>query len=236
MRIIVFQHLACEHPGIFRDFLRLDRAEVSTIELDAGDAIPSLEGIDALLVFGGPMNVDEVDLHPWLAPETEAIRRAALAGTPILGVCLGGQLLAKALGGKVTKNPTPEVGLLDVALTPAGAADPLFRGWPARAGVVQWHSDTFTVPPGGVHLATSPLCANQAFRYGERAYGLQFHPEVTADMVAEWGDVPEYADALRQVRARFGRDPFGEVETHADALAVRARQLYDNFFRLALRS
>jgi GMP synthase-like glutamine amidotransferase len=232
MRIVVFQHLVCEHPGIWRDFMREDGIEVATVELDAGDPIPSLDDADALLVFGGPMNVDEEEHYPWLRRETEVIREAALGGKPILGVCLGGQLLAKALGAVVTKNPEPEVGLLGVDLTDDGASDPLFANWPRRAPVVQWHSDTFALPQGAIHLASSPTCCNQAFRYGERAYGLQFHPEVTADMVAEWGDVPEYAEALRQIKTRIGGDPFARVTTEASALALRARSLYDNFTAL----
>jgi GMP synthase-like glutamine amidotransferase len=229
MRVVVFQHLSCEHPGIFRDFLRRDEAEIVTVELDAGDRIPSLDGADALLIFGGPMNVDEEDRYPWLAPETTAIRAAALGGMPILGVCLGGQLLAKALGARVTKNPEPEVGLLDVELTDAGATDPLFTGWPRRSAVVQWHSDTFAIPEGGVRLATSGACGNQAFRYGRCAYGLQFHPEVTADMVKDWADVPEYAEAMRRIQSGEGASPFAGVTTSATQLAERAERLYRNF-------
>jgi GMP synthase-like glutamine amidotransferase len=232
MRIVVFQHLVCEHPGIWRDFIRDDGIEVATVELDAGETIPSLDDADALLVFGGPMNVDDEDQYPWLRRETEVIREAALGGKPILGVCLGGQLLAKALGAVVTKNPEPEVGLLDVDLTEDGVSDPLFADWPRRASVVQWHSDTFALPQGAIHLASSPTCRNQAFRYGDRAYGLQFHPEVTADMVAEWGDVPEYAEAMRQIKTRVGGDPFARVTAEASALALRARSLYDNFTAL----
>ncbi len=229
MRIVVFQHLACEHPGIWRQFMREDGIEVVTVELDAGEKIPSLDNADALLVFGGPMNVYQEERHPWLRHETEVIRDAALGGKPILGVCLGGQLLAKALGAGVTMNPEPEVGLLDVDLTDAGARDTLFAGWPRRAQVVQWHSDTFAVPSGGVRLATSAGCADQAFRYGDRAYGLQFHPEVSAGMVAEWADVPEYAEAMGRMQALGTANPFAGVAREAPALAARARLLYQNF-------
>lgn len=228
MRVVVFQHLPCEHPGIWRDFLREDGAEVTTVELDAGDPIPSLDGADALLVFGGPMNVDEHDRYPWLARETAAIREAACGGLPLLGICLGGQLLARALGAPVTRSPSPEVGLLDVELTEAGVADPLFAGWPRRPGVVQWHSDTFALPAGATLLATSPVC-RQAFRFGAHAYGLQFHPEVTADMVEEWADVPEYADAMRRMSNAPAGGPFAGVPAAAATLAARARCLYDNF-------
>jgi GMP synthase-like glutamine amidotransferase len=232
MRVVVFQHLACEHPGIWREFLREDGADVLTVELDAGDAIPSLDESDALLVFGGPMNVDEHHRFPWLAPETAAIRDAALGGLPVFGVCLGAQLLARALGARVTKNPEPEVGLLPVQLTNAGASDPLFAGWPHQAPVVQWHSDTFALPAGATLLATSAACRHQAFRYGSRAYGLQFHPEVTADMVAEWADVPEYADAMRRMRGAAEGGPFARVPSEAAQLALRARRLYSNFTAL----
>jgi GMP synthase-like glutamine amidotransferase len=232
MRVVVFQHLACEHPGIWREFLREDGADVATVELDQGDAIPSLAEADALLVFGGPMNVDEHARFPWLAPETAAIRQAALGGLPVFGVCLGAQLLARALGAPVTRNPVPEVGLLEVDLTDAGTSDPLFAGWPRRAPVVQWHSDTFALPAGATLLATSPACRNQAFRYGECAYGLQFHPEVTADMVSEWADVPEYADAMRRMQDAPEGGPFSRVPAEADVLAARARQLYRNFTAL----
>ena len=236
MRVVVLQHLACEHPGIWRGFLDEDGAEVATAELDEGDAIPSLATADALLVFGGPMNVDEHARFPWLVPETAAIRQAVLGGLPVLGVCLGAQLLARALGAPVTRNPVPEVGLLDIELTDAGASDPLFAGWPRSAPVVQWHSDTFALPAGATLLASSPACLNQAFRYGECAYGLQFHPEVTADMVAEWADVPEYADAMRRMQDTAEGGPFARVPAEAPALALRARQLYRNFTALIGRS
>jgi GMP synthase-like glutamine amidotransferase len=235
MKIVVFQHLPCEHPGIWRDFLREDGIEGTTVELDAGDSIPALDDADALLVFGGPMNVDEDARFPWLGPETAAIRDAAMGGLPILGVCLGGQLLAKALGGRVTKNPVPEVGLLEVELTEPGAGDPLFAGWPRRPPVVQWHSDTFALPSGATLLATSPACRSQAFRWGERAYGLQFHPEVTAEMVEEWAGIPEYAEAMRRMRGQAGGSPFDRVPAEAPALARRARALYDNFMALIRR-
>jgi GMP synthase-like glutamine amidotransferase len=235
MKVVVFQHLPCEHPGIWRNFLREDGIEATTVELDAADPIPRLDDADALLVFGGPMNVDEEERFAWLRPETAAIRDAATGGLPILGVCLGGQLLAKALGARVTSNPVPEIGLLQVELTGPGAADPLFAGWPRCPPVVQWHSDTFALPAGATLLATSPACRHQAFRWGERAYGLQFHPEVTAGMVEEWADIPEYAEAMRRMRAQAGGDPFARVAAEAPALARRARALYDNFMALIRR-
>ncbi|MGH7702886.1 MAG: type 1 glutamine amidotransferase [Gemmatimonadales bacterium] len=236
MRFVVLQHLPCEHPGIFRDFMRDDGVETVTVELSEGGQIPPPEETDALLVFGGPMNVDEEERYPWLVPETRAIRQAAWAGTPILGVCLGAQLLAKALGAPVTRTAEPEVGLLEVELTAAGIADPLFQGWPRRASVVQWHSDTFGIPADAVRLASSPACPNQAFRYGDSAYGLQFHPEVTGEMAKEWSENPEYAAALQQIEQRTGVSPFGAVPAASDRLRAQARLIYHNFRTLARRA
>ena len=234
MRMIVLQHLPCEHPGIFRQFMEEDGVEVLTVDLSTGEPLPHLRSADALLVFGGPMNVYEEERYPWLAAETASIREAALAGMPVIGVCLGAQLLAKSLGATVTRNPDPEVGLLDIELNQAGLADPLFRGWPRRAPVVQWHSDTFALPDGGVLLASSAACAHQAFRFGETAYGLQFHPEVTAEMVMEWSDIPEYASAMEKITRGSGTNPFHRVAPMAAELTERARLLYRNFLQLAV--
>jgi GMP synthase (glutamine-hydrolysing) len=139
-----------------------------------------------LIVLGGPMNVDEVDKHPALAAEAGWIRDAVHSGLPVLGICLGSQLLAKALGAKVYPNPIKEIGWYPLDLTPAAEADRLFAGCPAEQVVFQWHGDTFDLPEGAVHLASSTACTHQAFRYGDNAYGLQFHIEITADLVDEW--------------------------------------------------
>lgn len=235
-RVLVFQHLPIEHPGIFRDFMRERRMSVHTVELDGGEPIPDPTEFGAVLAFGGPMNVYEEEEYPFLKPETAAIRHAVDFGVPFLGVCLGGQLLAKALGAPVTKNLVPEVGLLDIELTEEGRRDPLFAAFPARPKVVQWHSDTFAVPEGGVLLATSPACRDQAFRFGESAYGLQFHVEVTPEMAEEWGDVPEYCASLQEVTGWQTPEPLvAAVRTHAKQLRRQARAVFENFCEVARR-
>lgn len=232
MRFLVFQHIACEHPGFLKTLMRERGIGWDTVELDEGEPIPALGEYDALLVFGGPMNVDEEDRFPWLTAEVKAIREAADRGLPYLGFCFGAQLLAKALGAQVTKAPEPEVGVMPVTLTPAGRADPLFQGLPSALQVFQWHADAFALPDGAVLLASSPTCPHQAFRCG-RAYGLQFHVEVTLDMVEEWGKVSEYRAALESLRGPGAMDWLGkETAAHIETLQTACTTIFGNFLRL----
>ena len=232
MRFLVFQHIACEHPGFLRALMRDRGIGWDTVELDEGGAIPPLGGYDALLAFGGPMNVDEEDRFPWLINEVKAIREAADRDMPHLGFCFGAQLLAKALGAPVTRAPVPEVGVMPVTLTPAGRADPLLTGLPPELPVFQWHGDTFAIPGGAVHLASAPACPHQAFRHG-RAYGLQFHVEVTPDMVDEWGKVPEYRESLERLRGPGAMEWLrGETVANAKLLQTTCTTIFENFLRI----
>jgi GMP synthase-like glutamine amidotransferase len=236
MRFLVFQHIACEHPGILRDFLAADGIAWDAVELDEGDAIPALGDYDALWVMGGPMDVWEEDQHPWLIAEKRAIREAVQQrGLPYLGLCLGHQLLAASLGGDVGKMARPEVGILDVTLTDAGIADPIFAGMAGTQQALQWHGAEVQVPPpGAVILAQSPLCPIQAMRVGSRAYGLQYHVELTSDTVREWGAVPAYSCALDE---SLGTGSMPRLDAEAGAKMPdfnrAARQIYDNFMRAA---
>ena len=160
MRLLVFQHVDCEHPGQLRAFLAADGIDWRAVELDAGEPIPALEDYDALWVMGGPMDVWDVDEHPWLTPEKRAIRRFVRdLGRPYLGLCLGHQLLADALGGTCGPQRPPEIGILDIELTAAGRADPIFAGMPATVLVA-------TSPRSAMQYLTGPLFAafNLAFR------------------------------------------------------------------------
>lgn len=146
----------------------------------------ALDQAAGLVVLGGPMNVDQVERYPFLGPEPRWIRKAIQAEMPLLGICLGAQLLAKALGAKVYPNAVKEIGWYEIELLPEAAADPLFAGCDARPVVFQWHGDTFDLPGGAVHLAQSVRCRHQAFRYGSSAWGLQFHIEMTAGLIDSW--------------------------------------------------
>ena len=169
------------------------------------------------------MNVYQHDRYPWLIEETLAIRHAVEADKAVLGVCLGGQLLAKALDAQVHLGSATEIGLIPITLTDAGKADPLFEGL-SQVEAIEWHDDTFDIPDGAVALARSLSCANQAFRFGQRAYGLQFHPEVSPAMLEEW--IKEAGDSP------IDRSSFqSAVDFRAAALQTQADRLIDNFIR-----
>ena len=186
--ILVLQHEEIEHLAVFQDFLRRDGATWHVAELDAGERIPSLDPFDAMFVMGGPQDVWQEDLYPWLRDEKAAIRRfVAEMGRPFFGICLGHQLLADALGGRVAPARTSERGLTRVSKTDEGARDPLLRDLSDPFTAFQWHgAEVIGVPHGAVVLARNEACPIQAFRYGSHAYGVQFHIEVKKDTVADW--------------------------------------------------
>lgn len=236
MPFLVLQHIAVEHPGTFASVMAERAIPWQTVALDEGAPLPPLADYDALLVLGGPMDVWDEEPLPWLKAEKAAIREWVLTfKRPFLGVCLGHQLLAEALGGAVAPMPRPEVGLGDVVLSAAGRADPLFAGLPAQLPCLHWHGAEVTrLPQGGVRLAGNGDCAIQAFAVGERAYGLQFHLEVTAAMVAAWSAVPAYRDGARRVLGPAGEERLQALTAAREGeLAALARRLFSNFCTLA---
>ncbi|MEM7169618.1 MAG: type 1 glutamine amidotransferase [Pseudomonadota bacterium] len=232
MRLLVFQHIDCEHPGSLRQFLADDGIEWDAVELDRGEPIPDLETYDALWVMGGPMDVWDVEAHPWLVPEKAAIRRwVQNLGKPFLGLCLGHQLLADALGGTCGPQEPPEIGILDIELTAEGHKDPLFVGLPARQKCLQWHSVAVRQPPeDAVILAKSEHCPVQAMRIGEKAWSMQYHVELEPDTVENWAAVPAYHEALMASIGASGFEAMKQDSEHnmADFTAV-AERLYRNF-------
>ena len=200
MRVLVLQHLAVEHPGVFRDFMRRDGITWDTIELDAGDKIPDLERYDLMMVMGGPQDVWQEDQYPWLDAEKAAIREFVVdMQRPYFGICLGHQLLASAIGGDVGLSAAPEVGIQTVERTFAGQSDAIMSSLADPMTVLQWHgAEVKSLPQGTTVLARSNGCAVQAFRYSDHAYGLQYHVEITSATVADWAAIPEYKAALEK--------------------------------------
>ncbi len=196
-KILVVQHVACEPLGTLDPLLRRRKVRVRYHNVArAPDLLPDLGGCDALIVLGGPQNLDQQDRYPHLRRELQLIDAALGRDMPILGICLGAQLLAHALGAQVGRNPVRELGWGELVLREAGRADPVLSALGPRAPMFHWHGDTFEIPNSCAHLAESALCPNQAFRYGDRVYGLQFHMEVDEVLIGRWLGV--YADELAQ--------------------------------------
>ena len=175
MHVHYLQHAAFENAANIAAWALQRGHRLTHTRLDLNESLPEPEGIDWLVVMGGPMNVDEHDIYPWLAREKEFLRRAIDRGIPVLGVCLGGQLICGVLGGKVTENRQKEIGWFSVTFTPDAASSPVFSRFPQRVPAFHWHGDTFSIPPRAIRLAASDGCDNQAFQYGRRVVALQFH-------------------------------------------------------------
>jgi GMP synthase (glutamine-hydrolysing) len=193
-RVLVVHNASTDPIGRFGEWLGEAGLELEIVD---GPQLPaSLEGYAGLIVLGGPMGATEDDVAPWLSPERALLREAVSTEVPTLGICLGAQLLAVAHGGRVTVNPEgPELGAQLIAKRSAAATDPLFGPLPITPDVLQWHYDAVVALPAGARqLASSPVCDQQAFRLGRLAWGLQFHPEATTDMVRAW--VEHDADRL----------------------------------------
>jgi GMP synthase-like glutamine amidotransferase len=183
MRMHWLQHVDFEGLGSIEGWAREKGVEVSCTRLFAGDILPPPEEFDLLVVMGGPMGVHDQEQHPWLRPEKEFLRQTIVAGKPIIGICLGAQLLALVLGGRVAPNPEKEIGWFPLERAPAlpGGLEDLL---PPGPRVFHWHGDSFTLPENAIRLYSSPACANQAFLYGPNILGLQFHLETTPASVA----------------------------------------------------
>lgn len=236
-RLLVFQHVAHEILGTLDPLLRSHGFRIRYINFGRDpEAVPSIEGYNGLVVLGGPMNVDETADHPHLVTELALITQAVDRGIPVLGICLGAQLLAKALGATVRANEVKEIGWYELAPTRDGLEDPLFGHFEASETVFQWHGDTFDIPEGAVRLATGSSCANQAFRYGDCAYGLQFHLEVDPALIERWLALPAHIEEIEEIEACGGSICADTVRRgiaqHAGRLAEISDQTFTNFIAL----
>jgi len=234
-RLLVFQHVPHEILGTFNPQLKDAGFRIRYVNFGrTPDAKPNIEKYDGLIILGGPMCVDQMDSHPHLQTEIDCIKLAMEQQMPVLGICLGAQLIATALGATVRRNPVKEIGWYDVTPTEAGTKDPLFSCFNGTEKIFQWHGDTFDIPHGAVHLATSPDCPNQAFRYGERTYGLQFHLEVDEPLIQRWLKTPVHIRELNELDGKHFHPEHivAETQQHIDNTADLGARLFGEYIRL----
>ena len=230
MKVLILQHISCEPPGAYEEVLREHSAELHFVELDQGESLPDWHGFDAIVAMGGPMGANDDESLPWLVAEKRIIGEAVRAGKAFWGTCLGAQLLAASLGARVYSGPVPEVGVMYVELADACRDDPVFAPVPRRLLTFQWHGDTFNLPEGAVLLARSELYAAQAFRWGRRAYGVQFHVEVSPELATQWGMVPEYREALEKVLGENALERvISELRSNSSGLLGAARTMFERW-------
>jgi GMP synthase-like glutamine amidotransferase len=221
MRVLVFRHVPFEGLGLIEPALAERHIEVDFADLYQPDAAPPDIGrYHALIFMGGPISVND-DLQ-FLRHEMGFIRQAVARRQPILGICLGSQLIARALGASVRRNPAKEIGWYGVRFTPVADGDRLFDGL-SEETVFHWHGETFDLPPGAELLASSDLCRNQAFRVGDRVYGLQFHLEVTPEIIADWCSQDENCGDVRELASPI--DP----SFNAPRLAALSARVFGNW-------
>ena len=236
MRALVLEHLEWNPATVFTDLLAARGIEVDVAALDRGDRLPDWRSYGLIVAMGGAMSVFEEDKHPWLVHEKQAIREAVQAGMPYFGVCLGSQLLAEALGGRVYRGPDPEIGLHPIVLSEEARRDPVFGGFPAGIDVLEFHQDHFDMPPGAVRLAGSPRYPNQAFRLGGVAYAIQCHLEVSIEEVHAWVRLaPGLAGVIEQRLGTGALDRFlASYGERVPFVQGTGRQLFRRFLEHAL--
>ncbi|MBV5308747.1 amidotransferase [Chromatium okenii] len=211
MQIQAFTHVPFEDPAAIADWAAQRGHTLNLTPFYTAAAVPELSTFDWLVIMGGPMSVNDEALYPWLAVEKQLIAAAIAANKTVVGVCLGAQLIAAALGAQVRRNPVKEIGWFPIELTAAGKQAHLFNRMPPTLPVFHWHGDTFELPQNAIQIARSAACEQQIFQYGERVIGLQCHLESTPATVA--AIVAHCADELQP--ARF-------VQTEAQLLAADA--------------
>ena len=233
-KIIVCQHVAYEILGSLNPLLKQAGFRIRYVNFGRHpDARPDLDGYHGLVILGGPMNVDERAEHPHLDTEVAMVTEAIERGIPVLGICLGAQIIAKALGARVRPNPEKEIGWYPVSLTPQGRSDPLLGSFSPTEMIFQWHGDTFEIPPGALHLASTPDCPNQAFRYGDNVYAFQFHLEVDQPMIERWLKVPVHLEELAALNGLIDPERIrSETPSYVGRLETLSGRTFGAFVKL----
>lgn len=227
--IWIFRHTAGEGPGYLADFLTRHGLPYRLIKIDENEPVPeSIEDAPGLVFMGGPMSVND-DL-PWIPKALGLIRQAVAADRPVLGHCLGGQLLSKALGGTVTRNPVKEIGWLPVERVDGPPARDWLNGLEARFDAFHWHGETFSLPAGASHILKSRDCANQAFVFG-KSLGLQCHVEMTPSMVRDWARTGMEETAQTCATVQNTEQLTADLEQRVARLQAIADVLYTRWVR-----
>lgn len=226
--IMIFQHVAHEILGTLNPLLKSAGFRIRYVNFERHpDLHPTLEGYNGLIVLGGPMGVYEEKKYPHLAYEMKMIEWAIRNDIPVLGICLGAQMIAKVLGAKVEVSKHKEIGWHHVELTPEGQSDHLFSSWRPTEKVFQMHGDFFELPKGASHLAASELCEGQAFRFGQKIYGLQFHLEVDQAMIQRWMNLASHRAEFESFRGHFDLE---SVAKDTEKYISRSLELSQNCF------
>jgi GMP synthase (glutamine-hydrolysing) len=227
-KLLVLQHVAHELLGTLNPLLKSAGFRLRYVNFARHpDAQPSLDGYHGLVILGGPMSVNDADQLPHLITEMKLIEAAMSRNLPVLGICLGAQLIAKTLGTAVYPNKEKEIGWYDVFPTSDAKEDPLLAEFQKTEKIFQWHGETFDIPKSTIHLASSSLCANQAFRYGANVYGLQFHLEVDEPMIHRWLKVTENR---KEIIALGGKIDPEQIQLQTTEHIQRLHQLSDRVF------
>lgn len=229
--ILIFKHVPFEGPGTFQDAFKERGIRYREINFYEEAAPANLDGCRGLIIMGGPMNVYEEKESPFLKDEDRLIKEALSKKLPMIGVCLGAQLMAKAAGAKVAKGKKKEIGWYPLHLTEEASDDPVFRDIPREIEVFQWHGDTFDIPKGAIRLASSDLFPNQAFRIGDNAYAFQFHIEVTEEIIREWIGINE--EELTSVKDYIdSKKVLAESREKSEGLEKLAKTIYKGLFKI----
>lgn len=227
-KLLVLQHVPHEILGTLNPLLKRAGFRIRYVNFARHpDAQPSVDGYDGLVILGGPMSVNDADRLPHLIVEMKLIEQALRGNLPVLGICLGAQLIARTLGAAVYANREKEIGWYDVSPTTEAESDPLLAALAKSEKIFQWHGETFDIPRTSLHLAFSSLCTNQAFRYGSNIYGFQFHLEVDARMIDRWLRVGENRDEIAALGGKI--DP-ERIHAETPAHITRLNQLSDRVF------
>lgn len=232
--ILVLQHVAHEPLGTLHALIRSAGFRIRYVNYSREpDADVDMTRYDGLIVLGGPMGVYEADKHPHVLREIELVRAAMAEDKPVLGICLGAQIIAHALGAPVAPLPVKEVGWYSVQLTEDGLQDPMLSQLAPEERIFQWHRDGFALPEGAVRLASSAACAQQAFRVGHNVYALQFHLEVDAAMVDRWLDLPAHQPEIESTHGLGGREAIrAETRDRIEASMGSGRRVFGRWLEL----